>query len=53
MTERKEGRQNALIHEGREADAVPDTNERADEAVEIRQPDGATAVPQQDHQAQD
>ena len=37
---REEGKQNALVHEGAEADARPDTNEDADSRVRIEQPDG-------------
>ena len=43
MTERKEGAQNALIHEGAPSEGSSDTNERADDAVEIQQPDGSPA----------
>lgn len=42
--EREEGKQNALVHEGAQADPRPDTNERADDRVRIEQPDG-TIVP--------
>ena len=42
MTERIEGRQNAIVHEGASS-SEEDTNERADDAVEIQQPDGSEA----------
>lgn len=42
---RQEGLQNPLIHEGAAADPVEDTNERADDAADIRQPDGDSPVP--------
>ena len=45
---RSEGKQNALIHEGVPADGDDDTNERADEAADVRQPDGERAVPRDD-----
>ena len=43
MTERIEGRQNAVVHEGAPSDKQEDTNENADDAVEIQQPDGSEA----------
>jgi hypothetical protein len=38
--DREEGKQNALVHEGADADSRPDTNEGADAKVRIEQPDG-------------
>ena len=43
MSKREEGRQNSIIHEGAPADPKDDTNEHADEKVEIQQPDGSAA----------
>ena len=37
----KEGRQNVVVHEGAPADPNSDTNEDADEKVEIVEPDGS------------
>ena len=48
MTDRVEGRQNAVIHEGAPSDEQ-DTNERADQAVEIQQPDGSPAPRAEEH----
>lgn len=42
---RTEGQQNAVIHEGAPADREADTNERADDSADIRQPDGEKEVP--------
>jgi hypothetical protein len=39
--ERREGRQNALVHEGASPDRGHDDNAGADEKVEILGPDGA------------
>ena len=49
MTDREEGRQNAIVHEGAPADKDKDTNEHADEAVEIQQPDGSPAPRADEH----
>ena len=42
MTERIEGRQNAIVHEG-VSSGDEETNDGADDAVEIQQPDGSEA----------
>ena len=39
--ERDEGRQNVRVHEGASADPGYDTNEEADDKVEIVEPDGS------------
>lgn len=41
MSEREEGRQNALTHESIEAEPPHDTNEQADDKVDVHQPDGS------------
>jgi hypothetical protein len=40
-SEREEGRQNVVVHEGAPADPNYDTNEDADEKAEIVEPDGS------------
>jgi hypothetical protein len=45
---RAEGKQNALIHEGVPSDGASDTNERADDTADVRQPDGEQPVPRDD-----
>ena len=45
MTEREEGKQNPITHEGAPSDGPSDSNEHADEAVEVMQPDGETPAP--------
>jgi hypothetical protein len=45
---RAEGKQNALIHEGAPSDGAYDTNEKADDAADVRQPDGEQPVPRDD-----
>lgn len=40
-SDRVEGRQNPLIHEGAAADPASDTNEGADDKVRIVEPDGS------------
>ena len=41
--ERADGKQNALLHEGAAADPLDDSNEHADAAVSVQQPDGGVA----------
>ncbi len=45
VTGREEGRQNVLEHEGKPVDPNYDTNEKADDRVEIVEPDGETPSP--------
>ena len=40
---RADGKQNAIVHEGGPADPPDDSNEHADAAVAIHQPDGQVA----------
>ena len=50
--DREEGRQNAIVHEGAPSDRE-DTNEHADDAVDIQQPDGSPAPRADEHSEDD
>jgi hypothetical protein len=43
ISERDEGKQNALVHDGAAPDPVTDSDEVADAHADIRQPDGSRA----------